>query len=402
MDIHEFRDFINSFHSGFVQDHWKDVDGKDYWSGICSAMDWLTEACSVLTDCSSRMLSSDAGWRELYAYLSCVDVILEATEQLHRFIYKTQSRPEFANKILQTRPSEYAELTDRDFFKELRAAFGAHSVNYRPRWDERLGKEEKRFASWVVKDHAGTWDFYVRLYSNIIGEKDVVFGVKLTEVMAFCRQYQGHLVTLQHEIERVYGQFRNEMAARKIERGVDPILQWAILEKEAKERNLGLWIPLVMMNEILSATSSGVRNAKLLSDYRQVVFTVLEATYSAFQGMDECILSDMRARFEDVLAPPYVDDVSYYLGKFFSQELPYEVVRTEFARTFGRWVDLESTTSDSERRVLILAVLYFISQERKPFCEASLTYHIDLGDGRSFEFTTVPCPSLTCAKRNDE
>ena len=67
-----------------------------------------------------------------YKYVSAIDVVCEGIYQLHRIFMGKESLPFtddksiFNNNILNTQ-------NDDEFFKELRACFGAHPVNLKNR-----------------------------------------------------------------------------------------------------------------------------------------------------------------------------------------------------------------------------------------------------------------------------
>lgn len=44
--IQEFRNEVND--GNFVFEHFRNVNGKDHWSCICSAMDWISMSVSVI------------------------------------------------------------------------------------------------------------------------------------------------------------------------------------------------------------------------------------------------------------------------------------------------------------------------------------------------------------------
>ncbi|MDD2456788.1 MAG: hypothetical protein PHE10_10720 [Kiritimatiellae bacterium] len=209
MNIHQFRDFVKSFHIDFVIHHYSNVDGKNYWACLCSTMDWLTEADDALPEFKKRA-KQNIGWIDLYGYLSCIDVTMEATEQLHRCVFGVSGKPtslQFPTQCFVAKPKEFAGLSDRDYFKELRSAFGAHPVNLHDLTTTNASKHKaKRFASWVLSSGRGQIsdevDFSVRLYSNLIGVEDVHLGVKLSELDRFCNQYRNHLESIVAEIKR--------------------------------------------------------------------------------------------------------------------------------------------------------------------------------------------------------
>ena len=364
MDIHEFRDFVNRFQVDFVIRRYSDVNGKNHWSCLCSAMDWLTEAGGALPEFERRAHGNKVGWIDLYGYISCIDVIMEATEQLYRCVFGVAEKPTgliFPTQCFVTKPEGFSGLSDRAFFKELRAGFGAHPVNL-----DTHDKKSKRFASWMLSawQSPANFDFSVRLYSNLKGVSDSYLGVNLAELKRFCDQYRNHLESVAAEIKRQYGVFANECRKRPIVRSADPVEQWNILMLEAGSRCLGNWDAATF--DILSAEPKSVKNRKLLVAYQKVVRALIDRMIDAFQSMDEERVQKIGEGFHQVLYPTYplAKVLSYSLGKLLTSELPYSVLKKDIEAFFGSQIDFRSIRSDAERRVLVRAALYILSQEK--------------------------------------
>lgn len=371
MDIRQFRDFVNRFHTNFVIHCYSNVEGKNYWSCLCSAMDWLTEAEDALPEFQKRANGKNAGWIDLYGYISCIDVILEATEQLHRCVFGVAGKPTdllFHTQCFIAKPNEFASLTDRAYFKELRSGFGAHPVNLTDSQRTSSHKHKaKRYASWVLSSERGQptddFDFSVRLYSNLKGVEDLTLGVKLAELKTFCDQYQSHLETVVAEIERQYGVFANECRKRPIGRSDDIVEQWNILMREAGDRCLGNWDAAVP--DIFSANPKNPKNRKLLAAYQKALRTLIKGMTSAFQKMNDEGIQKIGENFHQALYPPHpqAKGLSYSLQKLFTSDLPYSVLKKEIEEFFGNQIDFRSISSDVERQVLVRAALYDLSND---------------------------------------
>jgi len=114
-----------------------------------------------------------------YKYVSAIDVVCEGIYQLHRIFMGKESLPFtddksiFNNNILNTQ-------NDDEFFKELRACFGAHPVNLK----NRKNKNEKRFASWSIIGNSSfsKYNCNVILYSNIPEEDDIYLSVNIRQI----------------------------------------------------------------------------------------------------------------------------------------------------------------------------------------------------------------------------
>jgi len=374
MDIHQFRDFINTYHADFVRRHYANVNGKNYWACICSAMDWLTEAGNALPEFKIRVEGTEAGWIDLYGYISCIDVIMEATEQLHRCIFERGGKSGtlmFKVKSIFTKPTEFSGLSDRDYFKELRAGFGAHPVNlHDSKTPSTKGHKAKRFACWVLSSARGQtmdeFDFSVMLYSNLRGIDDTRLGVKLTELDEFCRQYQKHLEAIVTEIKRQYSLFAEECRKSPIEISDDPTVQWKILTREANDRAPGMCDPDISV--IFSVHPIHTKNRRLLLTYQTTVCSLMRKMLVVFPKMNDQSLRALYEKAHRIMYPPYprVKGLPYSIGKLLENTLPYSVLKSEIETFFGNQIDFSSLHSDMERRVLIQAALFSLSKKRPP------------------------------------
>lgn len=125
--IEEFRERVNDNY--FVLHVYKNKEGKNKWNCICSAMDWISVAVHYL--CSKRVLhiTKDENMNsiEVYTFLSCIDMLWESIQQLHRVFYNTTDIPFIKEKKVFC--NNQFSMDDNNFFKTVRACFGAHPVN---------------------------------------------------------------------------------------------------------------------------------------------------------------------------------------------------------------------------------------------------------------------------------
>lgn len=82
--INEFRGVVNE--NNFTYFRYSNYRDKNQWNCICSAMDWITVAVEHLAD-YPRKRTGNLGSIEMYSYISSVDIIVEAVQQLHRVIF---------------------------------------------------------------------------------------------------------------------------------------------------------------------------------------------------------------------------------------------------------------------------------------------------------------------------
>ena len=89
--INEFREVVNK--NNFTYFRYSNNRNKNQWNCICSAMDWITVAVEHLADYPKKR-AGNLGSIEMYSYISSVDIIVEAVQQLvpSRFMRKIVCR----------------------------------------------------------------------------------------------------------------------------------------------------------------------------------------------------------------------------------------------------------------------------------------------------------------------
>lgn len=122
-----FREKVNEHDLVFQMYH--DRNGKDQWSIICSAMDWIEVVIDEIDEKKLFRENDNASSVKIMTFINCIDVLWEAIQQLHRVFFATSSIPfaedesAFLHKLFHARDNEY--------FKTIRACFSAHPVNLR-------------------------------------------------------------------------------------------------------------------------------------------------------------------------------------------------------------------------------------------------------------------------------
>lgn len=227
--IHAFRDRVNENY--FVLHRYKDCKGKNKWNCICSAMDWISVSVHYL--CSSKVLniSKDENLNsvEVYTFLSCIDMMWEAIQQLHRVFMETDSIPFIGEKIIFS--DNKFSMSDNEYFKTIRVCFGAHPVNL---LDHFNGKEkERRFASWSGA-FGSTGNFSVILYPSDSKAEDIFLDIRFKELWAFAERRYNYLNTLMdiiREKEKQYVSLQSKISINKVD---NPLNQIKILIQQVQ------------------------------------------------------------------------------------------------------------------------------------------------------------------------
>ena len=92
-----FREKVNNNGADLILHRYRNNNGKNQWSIICSAMDWISV---VVGEIDVRKLSkknnNDSSIRVM-TFIVCIDVLWEAIQQLHRVLLNTENIP-FVNE----------------------------------------------------------------------------------------------------------------------------------------------------------------------------------------------------------------------------------------------------------------------------------------------------------------
>lgn len=165
---------------------------------VHSSIIWSRE---VITELNRREygLKGKLQTSDLFLLIFYVDILLEATDQIYRVLYNTSKTEKLSDKeIFVNKPELYSKLDDREYFKELRAIFGAHPVNLKE-----PNSGAVRFADIPLRFHPsiqfdnyppikGEYDFYERLWTSTRYDDDTIFiPLKVSEILEFANVLVG-------------------------------------------------------------------------------------------------------------------------------------------------------------------------------------------------------------------
>ncbi len=190
--IRGFRDAVND--EGFAYHYFANKDGRNQFNPICSCMDWITVAVRSISNFPELSEDIDVKAMQVYSLISSIDIVTEAVGQLHRIIMNDPKRKDKwpfkdSTHIFKKKSSYLSDRNDDDYFKEIRAIFGAHPT--------KLEKgSEKMFASWPHHDAFDENDFAVSIYSNKPGSQDITFGIKINELLLYLKERYEYLSVL--------------------------------------------------------------------------------------------------------------------------------------------------------------------------------------------------------------
>ncbi len=305
--ITEFRELVNA-NSSFVYQTYHNVDGKNYWNVICSCMDWISVAIRFIQNMPKFDNDIDVKVMQTFTYISSIDIIYESIIQLHRIIIRNNSLPFKDEKTIFDLENTYRD--DNEYFKELRAIFGAHPVNLK-------NKTGRWYASWpsnyvVHNDH----DLEVNLYSNQINVTDVIFGISLNELNEFLRSRYNYLLVLKDAIQKDFQDYKERFKRKKIESVKNVVAQLKILGFEAKERlNNDYYVETInKLFRIFNSTIDDPQIQPLEKQYKEQLRLVILEIKEKLQKMD---FTDLK--FDHLLNPAYsYSDLGYVISKLYN------------------------------------------------------------------------------------
>ena len=161
---------------------------KDHWACLCSAMDWIDVAKETIITTELNKTEFKYIWRDLYSYLSAVDIIVEAISQIYNVAFGKKHKIDIFDDAKDIFKNNPLNVSDYDYFKHIRAVFGAHPVSIK----EKSEKYEYKFASWPIPKQfiVGTnYDYSVFIYSSNKKENHQIFGFNIDEINKYLSKY---------------------------------------------------------------------------------------------------------------------------------------------------------------------------------------------------------------------
>lgn len=302
--IRSFRNKVNS-DSYFALNKYKNRNGKNHWNLICACMDWIDLSVNYLLNNKIDNQNIDVMSMQVYTYISSIDIIWQSIQQLHRAIINVNTIPFDGEKQIFQNNSICKD--DNDYFKHIRAVFGAHPVNLKD-------KNGKWFASWPTTGIYTEFDFAVLLYSAEVENSDIVFGFKFTELNTFLQARYNYLEILGKELDKQYKEYIQEKTLIPINRSDDMLEQLKILRQASKDRLDNDYYNHLIDDLIViyEAESSLPENQETVDQYRSKLKELVdEITYN---------LQHMRfgnLKTDHILESSHPSKIHYHLSKLY-------------------------------------------------------------------------------------
>lgn len=231
--ISEFRESVNS-NSNFVLNYFINRNGKNHWNAICSCMDWISVTVRYINNYPEISKDMDVKAMQIYSLISSIDIIHESLTQLHRVIidrgmkdwpFKGQSTI-FKNKV-----QHLSHCDDDDYFREIRAIFGAHPTSLKGEQGERM------FASWPHDHSFNGEDFTVNLYSNIPSKDDIHVGLYIKELLTYAKERYEYLFQLEKKLDSLFQAHCLALKSKVIPKAHNTLDEIRLLSEENEARS---------------------------------------------------------------------------------------------------------------------------------------------------------------------
>ena len=364
----QFRDKVNE--NDLVYHIYRNRDGKDQWSIIFSAMDWIEVVADSIDSSALSLKNDNASSVKLMTFVVCIDVLWEAVQQLHRVFVDAKTIP-FKDDDSVFIKKQFP-MKDNQYFKTIRACFATHPINLNDHFTDDKQKEQ-RYAGWS-SGGLGDGDFSVPLYSNIPGEEAIFFDIRISELMGFAQKRYEYLKEIIKEIDNKVNEYLNCWRCKEIERSDSIIEQIEILIREEKDRydNDYLKYALKKLRIIFSTNIKSPKNQAIVEKYRSVMRVRLDEIFDILQTM----------QLEDLPSDKYIDDSppSKYQYPFSKLcEMIYGGAYNHFALSMledglGDVIDFVNITID-EIYVTLCAQFYEMNRTKSPVLKIGRVFH---------------------------
>ena len=322
-------------------------------------MDWIEVTTDQIDKSKLSRGNTNEASAKMIAFLSCLDVMWEGVQQLHRVFLNTSEAP-FADNDEVFR-HKHRTTTDNLYFKTIRACFSAHPVNLNDFFAYETEKE-RRYAGWSGGGF-GKEDFSVFLYSNEPNKPDFPIGIYFDELIAFAEQRFEYIEILIDEINRQKEAYVDQWRNIPIEKRNNPLEQIHILISENKKRlnNDYYNYELMRLKLLFESSVTSASNQEIVCAFRKCLLPVVDALYSGVQSMS---FDELPSYAQINVQCP--DEIRYYYGKLCDTVFGggsyghYSV--DAFADYFLGVVDLTIVSDEVELYTLVEAAIYFKDQ----------------------------------------
>ncbi len=293
-------------HSDYLINKYSNFNGKKKISAIFSSKDWLHIVVNVMPTIDLYNNNDDIKSMNVMQFISMIDLISEAIQQLHRVLFNGENYPFHKDRTVFNK-----EISDDQYFSHIRAAFGAHPVNL----NSADGKKSnnKYYASW--SSNHGSADFSVYLYSNNPNEGDRELAIQFKELMSYAKKRYVYIKEICNEIKKQEQDHNEKLAKKPIIKDKEQLKQLEILQVENNNRfgRYGYTYEIEQLLELYKAPKHFPKDLDMYHSYLSKLDPVITEIYTNLQTMEIKELSlDPVPRY---YSQNKLDKFKYHIGK---------------------------------------------------------------------------------------
>lgn len=357
------KELIKKFRENVAIDNrifctYRDVNGKDHHGIICSAMDWIEVVINGISVENLLQKDPDASSINVISFISCVDILWEAIQQLYRVFYNEIPLREDTSVF-------HKNVSDNEYFKKIRACFAAHPVNLHQIYEDDK-KGERWFASWSEEAFSAK-GFGVNLYSNISGKEIRNLKICFNDLLRFAEKRYELLTNLIEKINQDIEAYNERWKNTPIEASGDDelkIIEVLIGENKKRFDNSNYDYELKKIKMVYSiAYVFNDKNNLAMKKYKEACHKEVDEIKNNLQSME---LEDLKEKVEIRCPREYkkafikLERAAWGKGKHLDLHNYVEKIKEHI----NDYVDIEENMSLRAKYVLICAGLYSRSEEQ--------------------------------------
>lgn len=314
--INEFRAFIND-NVDYIVDVYADKQGRNQWNCICACMNWIEVALDNISSIKYDEKNINIKCMQAYSYISAIDLVWESVKQLHRVIFAVKGIPfEEDNRVFENQ----LDINDNEYFKHLRAIFGAHPVNLK----DPSNPKAKYFANWPNEDCFGEYDFISTLWSADTDEEaeDIRIGFRFSQLDEFLNIRYEYINVLKDKLNDDINRHYSKMRKEKIKSSDNIRVQLDILKSELDIRSKNDYYSGIINKLIGFFNSERVissNNHAITMYLKELQYVINELKHN----IQEMIFTELESDSIIYLKPP--KEIYYNLSKVYSYYNNYGV-----------------------------------------------------------------------------
>lgn len=305
--LNEFREFVND-NIDYMVDVYADKHGRNQWNCICACMNWIEVALDNISNIEYDEKNINIKCMQAYLYISAIDLIWESVQQLNRVVFPNTPIPfkddtkVFKNKL---------DINDNEYFKHLRAIFGAHPVNIK---NPKNTRETQYFANWPGEDLFGDDDLMCSLWSADAKAKDIRIGFKFTQLDEFLNIRYEYINVLKDKLSEDINKYYKKMRKIKIESSDDIRVQLDILKSELEVRKTDDYY-----NGIIDDLIEFFNSKRIISSNNPVITRYLEELQEVVDELKHNIQAMIFTELESdsIIHLKYPKEIFYNLTKVY-------------------------------------------------------------------------------------